>query len=209
MLQWTLQLSSHTGIPWTSIVQRENYSHSWLSNSRHFQRWYWVKFVENVENDKPSLLELKFSSDEKVLVIGSGASGVDVAYYVSKVATKTTISCHGGAMKTVPSGVYKRSDVKKLTENGAIFDDETEEEFSVIILATGYLYSFPFLSMDCGITIDDNFIRPLFKHCININYPSMAFIGMPFLVHPPLISYLQVKKMDWFLLEVIVRCSQF
>jgi len=129
---------------------------------------------------------------ETVLVIGSGASGIDVAYFISQKATKTTISYHD-PRKAVPSGIYKRSDVKELTENGAIFEDGTEEDFSVIIFATGYLYSFPFLSMDCGITIEDNFIQPLYKHCININYPTMCFIGMPYLVHPPLISYLQIQ----------------
>lgn len=151
-------------------------------------------------------------SGETVLVIGGGASGIDVAYFLSNVAAKTTISYHDPT-RAIPDGVYKKSDVTKFTENGVIFDDGTEEEFSVIIFATGnfrfpfqsisetqsiliigYHYSFPFLSMDCGITIEENFIQPLFKHSININYPTMCFIGMPSLVHPPLISYLQVEK---------------
>lgn len=76
----------------------------------------------------------------------------------------------------------------------------------------GYLYSFPFLSMECGITVDDNYIQPLFKHCINIKYPTMALIGMPYLVHPPLISYLQVrggKGMEWLLIEDISSFCRF
>lgn len=129
---------------------------------------------------------------ETVLVVGSGSSGVDVSYFVSKTAAKTTISFHDPT-RIIPSGIYKKSDIRELTENGAIFDDGTEENFTVIIFATGYLYSFPFLSMDCGITVDDNYIQPLFKHCINIKYPTMALIGMPYLVHPPLISYLQIQ----------------
>lgn len=76
----------------------------------------------------------------------------------------------------------------------------------------GYLYSFPFLSMECGITVDDNYIQPLFKHCINIKYPTMALIGMPYLVHPPLISYLQVrdgKGVEWLLIEEISSFCRF
>lgn len=147
------------------------------------------------------------------MVVGSAASGTDIAYFVSKVATKTTISYHD-ATKVIPNGIYKKSDIKEFTENGVIFVDGTQEDFSVVIFATGdfwfhsvfymnfkksirnvgYLYSFPFLSMDCGIIIEDNYVQPLFKHCININYPTMCFIGIPYLVHPPLISYLQVEK---------------
>lgn len=46
----------------------------------------------------------------------------------------------------------------------------------------GYNYSFPFLSEECGITVDDNYIKPLYKHIVNINYPTMGFVGIPFYV---------------------------
>lgn len=59
---------------------------------------------------------------------------------MSKVATKTTIS-HHDQTKVIPSGIYKKPDVRELTENGAIFDDGTQEEFTVIIYGTGdFLY---------------------------------------------------------------------
>ncbi|KAJ6646824.1 Senecionine N-oxygenase [Pseudolycoriella hygida] len=129
---------------------------------------------------------------ETVLVIGGASSGTDVAYFVSKVAQKATISTHD-SKRSFPSEIHKKPDVKEFTENGVIFEDGSREDFSVVIFATGYLYSFPFLSMDCGITVDDNFIQPLFKHTINIKFPTMCLIGMPYLVHPPLICYLQIQ----------------
>lgn len=43
----------------------------------------------------------------------------------------------------------------------------------------GYTYKYPFLSSDCGIKVEDNVIKNLFKHMINIEYPTMAFIGVP------------------------------
>lgn len=43
----------------------------------------------------------------------------------------------------------------------------------------GYQFSFPFLSHDSGLSIEDGFyIRPLYKHLININRPTMAIIGL-------------------------------
>lgn len=47
------------------------------------------------------------------------------------------------------------------------------------MFVTGYEYSFPFLSMETDVCLDDEFyVRPLFKHCININRPTMAFVGL-------------------------------
>lgn len=38
----------------------------------------------------------------------------------------------------------------------------------------------PFLDKDCQLRIDDNYIAPLYKHCINAEYPTMAVIGVVF-----------------------------
>lgn len=43
----------------------------------------------------------------------------------------------------------------------------------------GYTYKYPFLSKECGISVENNVIRHVFKHMINIEYPTMAFIGVP------------------------------
>lgn len=72
--------------------------------------------------------------------------------------------------------------VQELTEKGAVFADGSSCEVDTIIYATGYNYSFPFLHPDCGITVEDNHIHDLYKHCLNVKYSSMAFIGMPIVV---------------------------
>lgn len=57
----------------------------------------------------------------------------------------------------------------------------------------GYKYTFPFMSIDCGLTVDDNYVQPLYKHCININRPTMALIGLPYYVCASQMFDLQVK----------------
>lgn len=43
----------------------------------------------------------------------------------------------------------------------------------------GYKFSFPFLTIDSGLQIKDDFIvQPLYKHMININDPTLAIIGL-------------------------------
>uniref|UniRef100_A0A2M4A8U0 Flavin-containing monooxygenase n=1 Tax=Anopheles triannulatus TaxID=58253 RepID=A0A2M4A8U0_9DIPT len=121
---------------------------------------------------------------ETVLVIGAGPSGMDMAYEISKRAIRVTLSHHlkDKPQTVFPANVTLKPDVVRLTKTGAIYADGTSEDFSTICYSTGYKYTFPFLSADCGITVEDNHVQPLYKHCINIRYPTMAFIGLPFYV---------------------------
>uniref|UniRef100_A0A1B0D7G2 Flavin-containing monooxygenase n=1 Tax=Phlebotomus papatasi TaxID=29031 RepID=A0A1B0D7G2_PHLPP len=119
-----------------------------------------------------------------VLVIGAGPSGMDIAYDISKCASRVTLSHHlPEKPKTkFPSNVTQRPDPVKFTEDGVEFKDGTSETFDEVLFCTGYRYTFPFLSVDCGINVEENFVQPLYKHCININYPTMGFAGLPFYV---------------------------
>lgn len=130
-----------------------------------------------------------------MLVIGAGPSGMDLAYLMSKAAKRVTLSHHQNPEPKTkfPENVDMRPDVAKLTENGVIFTNGTEQSYTVIFYCTGYKYTFPFLSVDCGISIDDNFVQPLWKHCININHPTMALIGVPFYVCASQMFDLQVR----------------
>ena len=121
---------------------------------------------------------------EKVLVIGAGPSGVDLANELSKAADHVTLSHH---LKEPPKtkfseNVDQKPDVSRLTIDGAIFTDGSKQIYSIIFYCTGYKYTFPFLSDDCGIKFDNNYVRPLYKHCLSINRPSLGFIGLPFYV---------------------------
>nr|XP_019537917.2 senecionine N-oxygenase-like [Aedes albopictus] len=122
--------------------------------------------------------------DEKVLVVGAGPSGMDLALEISKTALHVTLSHHTKEpFKTVfPANLIQKPDIAELTQNGALFEDGSQEYFTVILYCTGYRYSFPFLSKNCGVVVEDNYVHPLYKHCININQPTMTFIGLPYYV---------------------------
>lgn len=119
-----------------------------------------------------------------MLVIGGGPSALDIAYEISKVADKVVLSHHlkQKPLTIFPSNFVQKPDVQEITESGAVFTDGSSENFNAIVLCTGYKYTFPFLSADCGVSVDDNYVRPLFKHVLNINHPTMGFIGLPFQV---------------------------
>lgn len=137
--------------------------------------------------------------NKSVLVVGGGPSGIDIVAGIAKVASKVLWSHHMeksfGAKVVIklPEASSEKPDVLKFTATGAEFVDGTFEEFSMVIYATGYDYKFPFLSIDCELSCHLKYVQPLYKHCININRPSMAIIGIPyFAVAMPLFD-LQVR----------------
>lgn len=69
--------------------------------------------------------------------------------------------------------------------------------FPALPRVAGYKYTFPFMSIDCGLTVDDNYVQPLYKHCININRPTMAIIGLPYYVCASQMFDLQVSAQGW------------
>ena len=57
--------------------------------------------------------------------------------------------------------------------------DLLQVEVEAVILATGYHYTFPFLTPECGVKVENRVVQPLYKHLISIANPSLAFVGLP------------------------------
>ncbi|XP_004646114.1 dimethylaniline monooxygenase [N-oxide-forming] 5-like [Octodon degus] len=73
--------------------------------------------------------------------------------------------------------VLIKSNVKEFTDTSAIFEDGTEESVDVVLFATGYKFSFPFLEDDPAI-LDSQ--RTMFKFVFppKLEKPTLAFIGI-------------------------------
>jgi hypothetical protein len=92
------------------------------------------------------------------------------------------------------------------------FTDGTSQKFDSIIFATGYDYDFPFLSSaylnadydsDSDVDVEgndlsliqtsDRCVRPLYKQCFHLRYPTLAFIGLSHTVIP--FPYFKIQSM--------------
>lgn len=147
-------------------------------------------------------------TNESVLIIGAGPSGRDAVLDIQHVAENVTWSHHwenGTLISNLRENVTQKPDALKFTEDGVIFIDGSYQKFSVILYCTGYQYTFPFLSIDCGLSVDDNCVEPLYKHCININRPTLAIIGLPNFVCPNQMFDIQAR----FCLTFISGRQQF
>ena len=84
---------------------------------------------------------------KKILVVGSSYSAEDMALQCNKFGAGHIITCYRTRPMDFkwPSGIEERQMVEKLEKNTAYFKDGTKADIDVIIFATGYLYTFPFM----------------------------------------------------------------
>lgn len=134
--------------------------------------------------------------DKAILVIGGQFSAVDIVHQTARHAKSVTWSHHlkkEPNLKEFGENVTQKPDVLELREHEIVFVDNSVSNFTTVIYCTGYEYKFPFLSVDCGISTFDDFVKPLYKHCLNIKRPTMGFIGLPNLVCPNQLFSLQSR----------------
>ncbi|KAG8224379.1 hypothetical protein J437_LFUL005201 [Ladona fulva] len=130
-----------------------------------------------------------------VVIWGASSSGLDIALELCRVAKSVTIS-HRPMPKIhseLPKNVKEAENLVSATEDGFEFADGTTCKADALLFCTGYRYTFPYLSKECGIQVDDNRITPLYMHLINIEHPTMCFLGVPVLMLPFIMSDYQVQ----------------
>ena len=134
--------------------------------------------------------------NQSVLVVGAGQSGRDIALDLSRHCKKVYICNRGDPFVTrVPDNVYEMPGIQEVREDMTInFVDSKSAQVDSIVLATGYRYSFPFLSN--GEVVKTEFggkrVFPLYKHTFNASYPSLVFIGVNMDIIFPMLDF-QVK----------------
>lgn len=134
----------------------------------------------------------------RVAVWGTSASGADISLELSMVAD--VVWC-GNAFADMEPGRRIR-DTRAYPSPVAISPDGRLEfaggrsapPVDDFLFCTGYEYSFPFLD-EAIVAVDDNRVHPLFQQIIPPAYPTLAFIGIPFLIVPFPLFEMQAK---WF-----------
>ena len=130
-----------------------------------------------------------------VLLIGAMASGEDISREIASVADRVLLSARtwqNPEWATSVEGVgtqgniYRKPNVASFSPDGSVdFEDgSVEHRVDICMYCTGYRYDFPFLSRDVGVAVEDNFVAPLYEHCVAVDAPSLSFIGLPWKVVP-------------------------
>ncbi|NXW64745.1 FMO5 monooxygenase, partial [Eurystomus gularis] len=79
--------------------------------------------------------------------------------------------------RIISGRVLVKPNIQEFTETSAIFEDGTREEIDVVVFATGYSFSFPFLE-GCVKVVENQI--PLYKFMFppDLEKPTLAFIGL-------------------------------
>ncbi|KAM5349413.1 hypothetical protein ACJ41O_005918 [Fusarium nematophilum] len=153
--------------------------------------------------------------DKNVLVIGGGTSSLDVCRELSGAAKRVYQSTRGGrfdhSATVIPESVKRVGEVERFVldpnspqnlaasspipgkivlKNGEVFTD-----IHHIIVATGYITSFPFLPQfhhdnlspddatpETLVTSEGNMVHNLHRDIFYIEDPSLSFVGIPYYV---------------------------
>ncbi|XP_050354178.1 senecionine N-oxygenase-like isoform X2 [Nymphalis io] len=116
----------------------------------------------------------------RVLVVGAGPSGMDIAIDVA-YAAKTLVHSHHSKINfrpVFPKHYIRKPDVKEFNETGAIFNDGSYENLDDVIYCTGFEYYYPFLDESCGLNLTPRSVTPLYKYMVNIYQPTMMVMGL-------------------------------
>lgn len=126
--------------------------------------------------------------DKVVIVVGSRASGMDIARLLVNRATKVYHSKRNVRLGTLRN-VVDKGEIKefKIVENKlvVVFDDDSELVGpDHIIYGTGYQFSYPFLNRlfksDNELLTHDGILVPgLYQHTFLSSDPLISFVGVP------------------------------
>ena len=145
---------------------------------------------------------------QRVLVVGAGPSGQDIAREVATCAATVFIACrevahseeagtlaaaaHHASGTPVPGRISAPVEITK--EGDAVVTGHGERvPIDVVIWCTGYEYAFPFLDVSTPsagaheqalVGIDTRRVFPLFKNTFHAGFPTLAFVGLPWAVNP-------------------------
>ncbi|XP_015914107.1 flavin-containing monooxygenase 5-like [Parasteatoda tepidariorum] len=81
--------------------------------------------------------------------------------------------------KIMSGRIIIRPNIKRFTENGVVFDnEESATPVDVVVFATGYHISFPFIKEDFADFKDNKVDLYKYMFPLSLQHPSLAFIGL-------------------------------
>lgn len=143
--------------------------------------------ITNIENFKGFQLHshdyrkpCKFK-DQTVVIIGGKSSALDISFHMCTAAKKVYLSHHNDKIRHIqfPSNLEQKPDIREIQDGDIVFVDGSKVSADTILYCTGYTCKYPFLDPKCKITTEKQVVKPLYKHSINIEHPTMCFIGIP------------------------------
>lgn len=126
---------------------------------------------------------------KKVLLVGASASAVDISVQLKpyvKGELLQVIRSPSDGFFPISEGVKVVPEIKELHQDGSIsfVDGQREEGVEVVLFATGYLYTVPFLPKELGLVMNGERLHGVYQQVIYPRDPTLSFIGLSTRVIP-------------------------
>jgi cation diffusion facilitator CzcD-associated flavoprotein CzcO len=122
--------------------------------------------------------------NKKVIVVGGGASGLDIGNQISLVSKKPLLNSVRSE-EPLKLGKETKEEVPPISEylvedRSVRFEDgRIERDIDAIVYCTGYLYAYPFLSsLKPPVVTTGRRVRGLYKQMFHISHPTLAFTAL-------------------------------
>jgi cation diffusion facilitator CzcD-associated flavoprotein CzcO len=128
--------------------------------------------------------------NKKVVVVGNAASGLDIGAQISGVCRKPLLLSVRTATPQPNLQFVGAEEVGVIEEflvdeRGVRFQDgRVEKDLDAVVFATGYLFSYPFLSLKPQLVKEGRRVHGLYQELFYIDHPTLVFPGLPIKVVP-------------------------
>ena len=142
--------------------------------------------------------------NKNVVVLGSSYSAEDVSLQCHKYGAKSvTIGYRNNPMGFHwPEGMKEVHYMDRIEGNKAIFKDGTVQEMDALILCTGYLHHFPFLSEELKLKTHNRLYPPkLYKGVAWQDNPNLFYLGMQDQFH----TFNMFDAQAWYVRDIIMN----
>ena len=173
------------------VVANGHYSVPSVPNIRGIKEWN--RANPGVISHTKSYRRSRPFTGKKVVIVGNGASGTDIASQIEQVS-KSPLLVSQRSESTMATAASYRETVPEIAEflpfsDGPravrFADGRVEKNVDAILFATGYFYSFPFLSsLESKLISTGQRVHNTYKHLFYIDDPTIAFIGLPMKIVP-------------------------
>lgn len=122
---------------------------------------------------------------QKVVVVGNGASGLDIATQIIQYCKKPLLQSQRResylSAGPSPNKIEKPEIEEFLPDNRAVrfADGSVEKHVDTVLFSTGYFYSFPFITgLDPPLIGDGTHVKNLYQHVFYRSQPTLAFTAL-------------------------------
>ena len=123
--------------------------------------------------------------NKKVVVVGNGPSGVDIALQINGVCKQPALL---SVKEPTPADRLEHTGCREVPEineflveqRGVRFaDGSVESDIDAVLFCTGFLYSYPFLpDLRHKLITNGKRVHGLYKHFLYIDHPTLVFPGL-------------------------------